>query len=110
MPIAKNSSPGSNSGTASAAEALEGIPKSLLNVREAVRAKVLCACTLCGSRQPEGSRAKARMPLSSSLLSQHAGMKLGKSIPPRTEKLISQSASGNPNKKPRRELRKEFRF
>ena len=31
-------------------------------------------------------------------------MKLGKSIPPRTEKLISQSASGNPTKKPRREL------
>ena len=35
-------------------------------------------------------------------------MKLGKSIPPRTEKLISQSAE-NPDKKPRRELRKEFR-
>ena len=109
MPIAKNSSPDSNSGTASAAEALAGIPKSLLNVREAVRAKVLCACTLCGSRQPGGSRAKARMPLSSSLLSKNAGMKLGKSIPPRTEKLISQIASENPGKKPRRELRKKFR-
>ena len=109
MPLAKNSSPGSNSGTASAAEALEGIPKSLLNVREAVRAKVSCACTLRGSAHSGESRAKARMPLSSSLLSLHAGMKLGKSIPPRTEKLISQSASGNPNKKPRRELRKEFR-
>ena len=59
MPIAKNSSPGSNSGTASAAEALEGIPKSLLNVREAVRAKVFYALALCvavGNRRKVGRK------------------------------------------------------
>ena len=109
MPIAKNSFPGSNSGTASAAEALEGTPRILLNVRKAVRPKVLCAYTLRGSTHPGESRAKARTPLSSRLLSKDAGMKLGKSIPPRTEKLISQSASENPGKKQRRDLRKEFR-
>lgn len=109
MPLAKNSSPGSNSGTASAAEAFEGTPRILLNVRKAVRAKVLCAYTLRGSTHPGESRAKARTPLSSRLLSKNAGMKLGKSIPPRTEKLISQSASENPGKKPRRDFRKEFR-
>ena len=58
MPIAKNSFPGSNSGTASAAEALEGIPKSLLNVREAVRAKVLslALCVAVGNRREVGRK------------------------------------------------------